>query len=208
MQVDSVSALSAWREQVGKPASFAGQGGGEGFASQLAQAGQTPAGGAPTVRPPPFHDGQQTAEDIQWLLPTRETVARHGEYVRQLLAQAMSQAGLPMNPPFQLASTADGEIKLSGQRPDLARIEQLCNTNRELNHAICNLQAIAADVPRMDEAAAYARAWQRAPSDAERMAVFWYYSARMKQPGRVEVTLSGSAAQLVVNGETMPPYRG
>ncbi|MEN7433287.1 hypothetical protein VA599_21310 [Chromobacterium sp. TRC.1.1.SA] len=98
----------------------------------------------------------------------------------------------------------NGKVKLSGLRPDLARIEQLCNQNQELNSAICNLHAVAASVPAMDESGDYIRDWYRARNDAERMAVYRHYASRMPAPSKVEISLGGSAVSVSVNGEAMP----
>lgn len=204
MQLDRIYAQSGVSPSSAKPANLAGNNHGNEFAKSLEQARRQLAGSAPTVRPPPVHDGPLNDEDVKWLLPSREGVALHGEYVRQLLAGALSQAGLPMNPPVQIASVESGKVKLSGSRPDLARIEQLCNQNQELNSAICNLHAVAASVPAMDESGDYIRDWYRARNDAERMAVYRHYASRMPALSKVEISLGGSAVSVSVNGEAMP----
>ncbi|MEN2425577.1 hypothetical protein [Chromobacterium vaccinii] len=157
MQLDRVYAQSGVSPSSAKPANLAGKNHDNEFARSLEQAHRQLAGSAPTVRPPPAHDGPLNDEDVKWLLPSREGVALHGEYVRQLLADEMTRAGLPMNPPVQIASVENGKVKLSGARPDLARIEQLCNQNPELNSAICNLHGVAASVSAMDASGDYIR---------------------------------------------------
>jgi hypothetical protein len=204
MQLDKVYAQSHGMASGAKPASFAGNNDGNAFAGMLSQAARQLAGSVPTLRPPPVHDGPMSDEDIKWVLPSRQAVALHGEYVRQLLDQKMSQAGLPLSPPFQVAGTEGGKIKLAGRRADLAQIERLCNDDKELGGAICNLRTIASSVPEMDEVAAYVRAWQWARNDADRMAVFRYYSARMSVPTKVETWLGGHGVSVTVNGELMP----
>ncbi|WP_046167138.1 hypothetical protein [Chromobacterium vaccinii] len=204
MRLDRVYAQSGVSPSSAKPANLAGKNHDNEFATSLEQAHRQLAGSAPTVRPPPVHDGPLNDEDVKWLLPSREGVALHGEYVRQLLADAMTRAGLPMNPSVQIASVEDGKVTLSGKRADLARIEQLCNQNQELNSAICNLHVIAAGVPAMDEFGDYIRDWYRASNDAERMAVYLHYTSSMPAPSKVEISLSGSAVSVSVNGEAMP----
>ncbi|KIA81377.1 hypothetical protein QR66_05120 [Chromobacterium piscinae] len=204
MQLDKVYAQSHGMASGAKPASFAGNNDGNAFAGMLSQAARQLAGSAPTLRPPPVHDGPMNDEDIKWIMPSRQAVALHGEYVRQLLDEKMSQAGLPLSPPFQVVGTEGGKIKLAGSRADLEQIERLCNDDKELGSAICNLRTIASSVPEMDEAAAYVRAWQQARNDAGRMAVFRYYSARMSVPTKVETWLGGDAVSVTVNGELMP----
>ncbi|WP_440216201.1 hypothetical protein [Chromobacterium piscinae] len=204
MQLDKVGEQNGFGVSNARPANVAGKNDDAVFAKTLKQAQRQLAGSAPTVRPPPVHDGPLNDEDVKWLLPSREGVALHGEYVSQLLAGALGQAGLPMNPPVQIASVANGKVTLSGQRADLARIEQLCNQNPELNSAICNLQVMAAGVPAMDESGDYIRDWYRARNDAERMAVYRHYASRMPAPSKVEISLGGSAVSVSVNGEAMP----
>ena len=114
----------------------------------------------------------RTAELLQWNAEPLEVADMRRDYDQKLaglesrLQVEFAKAGIETSPPFQLQTDTEGKVRVAGDHPQKAQIEQLFADNPDLRDDFAEVNAKADFLRAADEAMAFQRAYAEDPEGA------------------------------------------
>lgn len=136
----------------------------------------------------------RTAELLQWDAKPIEVADMRRDYEQKLaglesrLEVAMAKAGIDKSTPFQLQTDAEGMVRVAGDHPQKAQIEQLFIDSPSLRDDFLEVNAKADFLRAADEAMAFQRAYAEDPEAAVKRFSYLFDSDRKST---FQLTVSG-----------------
>ncbi|MBA4016881.1 MAG: hypothetical protein C0483_06820 [Pirellula sp.] len=126
----------------------------------------------------------RTAELLQWNAEPLEVADMRRDYEQKLaglesrLQVKFTKAGIETSPPFQLQTDAEGKVRVAGDHPQKAQIEQLFVDEPSLRDDFVEVNAKADFLRAADEAMAFQRAYAEDPEGAVQRFSYLFDSGR------------------------------
>lgn len=126
----------------------------------------------------------RTAELLQWNAEPLQVADMRRDYEQKLaglesrLEVAFAKAGIDRSPPFQLQTDAEGKVRVAGDHPQKAQIEQLFVDNPSLRDDFVEVNAKGDFLRAADEAMAFQRAYAEDPEAAVKRFAYLFDSHR------------------------------
>lgn len=136
----------------------------------------------------------RTAELLQWDAKPIEVADMRRDYEQKLaglesrLQVVFAKAGIETSPPFQLQTDSEGRVRVAGDHPQKAQIEQLFVDSPSLRDDFVEVNAKADFLRAADEAMAFQRAYAEDPEAAVKRFSYLFDSDRKPT---FQLTVSG-----------------
>ena len=136
----------------------------------------------------------RTAELLQWNAEPLQVADMRRDYDQKLaglesrLQVVFAKAGIETAPPFQLQTDSEGRVRVAGDHPQKAQIEQLFVDSPSLRDDFVEVNAKADFLRAADEAMAFQRAYAEDPEAAVKRFSYLFDSDRKPT---FQLTVSG-----------------
>lgn len=142
------------------------------------------------------------------LLPTRANVARLAQTAGEMINSALDAATISLTPPFDLVieDVNSAHVTVKGDRPDAKAIEDLINSDPQLQLAVHNTHALASSIPTLEKSAAFSQEYAAAKTQAEIDKILARYSDLLSgtiSPAEVGLRLGKDGLTATINGESV-----
>lgn len=153
------------------------------------------------------------------LVPSPASIAKLAQYAGEMLGAKLDEAGIPRQPPFELVieDMNSRHVTVKGERADAKDIEDLINSDKQMQMAVRNPYVMARDLPAWErivkETLDFQREYAAAASGAELNAVLerWAHLLNGNQamnrkaipPAVVEMRFAADGLTTTMNGKVM-----